>query len=86
MIPTLKPAAYSYFDAKLFAINPSLLALLGAAAFTTNRGKIIPTSGSLKDIEIELETQSESQPDAIQELNQVERIGKVEELHSILRN
>ncbi len=86
MIPTLKPAAYSYFDARLFAINPSLLALLGAVAFTTNRGRIIPGSGSLKDAGVELETQSESQPDAIQEFDQVERIGEGEELHSVLRN
>ncbi|GEM_PF-3085227 len=84
IIPTVKPTAY--FDARLFAINPSLLAVLGAAAFTANRGRIIPASGSLKDVAIELETQSESQPDAIQELDQVERIGEAGELHSVLRS
>lgn len=80
MIPALKTAPYSYFDAKLFAINPSLLAVLGAAAFITNRGRVIPGNGSLKDEGVELETQLESQPDAIQKIDQVERISEVEEL------
>ena len=81
IVPILKPAAF--FDARLFAINPSLLALLGAAALIANRGKVIPASGSLRDIGIELETQSESQPDAIQESDQVQGIGEFGEIHSI---
>ena len=81
MIQTLKPAAY--FDTRLFAINPSLLALLGAAAFVSNRIKVIPVSGNLKDAGVEVETQSESQPDAIQESDQVDGIGEVGEIHSV---
>ena len=81
MTPALKPAAY--FDARLFAINPALLALLGAAAFVSNRGRVVPAGGSLKDVGVELETQSESQPDAIQESDQIEGIGEVGEIHSV---
>ena len=77
---TLKPTAF--FDARLFAINPALLALLGAAAMVSNRGRVT-SSGSLKDIGVELETQSETQPDAIQESDQVEGVGEVGEIHSI---
>ena len=73
----------TYFDVRLLAINPSLLALLGAAAFTANRGKIISVSGNLKDVEIDLETQSESQVDALQESDQVGGIGEIEQIHSI---
>lgn len=81
MIPTLKPSAY--FDARLLASNPALLALLSAAALVSNRGRVVPASGSLKDVGIELGTESERQPDAIQESDQVDGIGEIGETHSV---
>lgn len=81
MLPTSKPIAS--FDAKSFTTNPSLFTLLGSAALTAYRGRIVPVSGDLKDVGVELETQSESQPDAIQEADQVNGIGEIGEIHSV---
>lgn len=79
--PVLKPVPY--FDSRLLAINPALLGLLSAAAFVSNRGRVVPASGSLKDVGVEPDTQSESQPDAIQESDQIEGIGEIGEIHSV---
>ncbi len=79
-LPLVRIAPFPYVDARAYAVNPGLLALLGAAAFVSNRIKI---TGNLKDVGAELETQSESQPDAVQESDQIEGVGEISELHSV---
>lgn len=81
LIPIIKIRAYQ--NARFFALNPSLLAILGGIAFAATRTKIAPLTGSLTDEGIELETQSESQPDAIQESDQIAGVGEIGEIHSI---
>ena len=77
----LKPDAIIF--ARSMAANPALLALLGAAALGTTKGRIFSTSGGLKDLGIELETESERQPDALLETNQEEGAGEINEATSI---
>lgn len=81
MAPISKPM--TSFDAKSLTANSSLFSLLGSAALTSYRGRLVPVSGDLKDVGVELETQSESQPDAIQESDQVNGIGEIGEIHSV---
>lgn len=59
------------------ALNPALLAQLGAIAITTNKGRIIPMSG---DIE-ELETQSERQLGSLEEIVPVHEVEEATEVH-----
>ncbi len=81
LIPVIKIRVYQ--NARFFALNPSLLAILGGIAFAATRTKIAPVTGSLTDEGIELETQSESQPDAIQESDQIGGVGEIGEIHSV---
>ena len=79
LLPVLRVMFYQ--NARSLVLNPALLALLGGAAFAANRVRIMPASGSLKDIGIELETQSERQLDILQGIGPVHEVEDTAEIH-----
>ena len=72
-----KQSASIYIDPKTLAMHPSLVALLGAIAFSASRTKIITASGNSE----ELETQSERQLDTLQEVGPVHEVEEANEIH-----
>lgn len=56
--------------------NPALLAQLSAIAYSANRTRIVPASGSIDDFSVKPETESERQSSPIQELEEVHEINE----------
>ena len=72
-----KQNARIYIDPKTLAMYPSLVALLGAIAFSASRTKIIPASGNSE----ELETQTERQLTTLQETSPIHEVEEASEVH-----
>ena len=70
--------------AMAMATSPALLAAMGAIAITTSSTRIKKTSGDAKEDsgDVELETESEVQPDALQEADQEQGAGEITEAGS----
>ena len=66
-----------YIDPKTLAMHPSLITLLGAIAFSASRAKIITAASNSE----ELETQSESQQDTLQEIEPIHEVEEASETH-----
>ena len=67
--------------AMAMASAPALLAAMGAQAITANRGRVKSVSGDAKEDsgDVALETQSEGQVDALQDSNQEQGAGEINE-------
>lgn len=61
------------------ALNPALLAQLGAAAVTTNKGRVSSSAGNPEDWGVEQETQSEKQLRTLEEIGQIKGVEEAQE-------